>query len=159
MGVDGVWEDSRLGRALRKAVPLVGEAAGRLSVEYEELRGYQNLVDEMIVQMEGSAAAAAGHDELPKEVLGQGFAEADVLFAASSRTVGVLKKLSQVLSKQLMALSFAVVFSKKGYESMDEETRARFTAIARELRESSAGLPASERRGLGALLGTQGGEG
>ncbi|MET9959107.1 DUF2563 family protein [Streptomyces sp. NPDC006326] len=108
--------------------------AKALEVDFETFKGYKKVVDELLKKLGDSPAddKKLAHGTLPAGSLGKGFAEADALFKTYSTVHEQLQNLSKGLAGQIEALGIAILTSGKGYEGVDEETRARMRAIVRQ---------------------------
>ncbi|MFJ3924946.1 hypothetical protein [Streptomyces sp. NPDC090022] len=156
MAWEGVF--ASLGGSMSSTASLIAAQAKRLSVEYDQLDKYKSRVDELIAKLEGSAAGdkhLKKEGDLPKNNLGTGFTEATALHTAYTKTVTELQTLSHVLTLQLEALAIAVVFSRKGYENMDDETKRRMAGLAATISEKYDAKrdPNARRVGNGSTAG------
>ncbi|MFJ6053169.1 hypothetical protein [Streptomyces sp. NPDC092307] len=108
--------------------------AAALRVEFDSLSEYKRMVDKLLDDLTGSDAdhKKLADDKLPASKLGKGFAEVDALFKSYDTVVTELQKLSKGLAGQIEALGIAVLTAGKGYGGVDEETKQRMAAIAKE---------------------------
>ncbi|MGW9373751.1 hypothetical protein ACWGVR_27500 [Streptomyces xanthophaeus] len=110
------------------------QAAAALRIEYESLKDYKTLVDELLTSLEKSPAnhGKLADGTLPKGALGQNFTAAETLYASYKTVHSELHKLSKGLATQIEGLGIAILTAGKGYAGVDEETRQRMAAIAQE---------------------------
>ncbi|MFJ6485331.1 MULTISPECIES: hypothetical protein [unclassified Streptomyces] len=109
-------------------------ASAALRVEFDSLAEYKRMVDGLLDELTGSDAdhKKLADDKLPSSKLGKGFAEVDALFKSYDTVVTELQKLSKGLAGTIEALGIAVLSAGKGYGDVDEETKRRMLAIAKE---------------------------
>ncbi|WP_404959860.1 hypothetical protein [Streptomyces sp. 147326] len=109
-------------------------ATAALRVEFDSLSEYKRMVDTLLDDLTGSDAdhKKLADGKLPADKLGKGFPEVDALFKSYDTVITELQKLSKGLAGQIEALGIAVLSAGKGYVGVDEETKRRMTAIARE---------------------------
>lgn len=69
-------------------------------------------------------------------VLGTGFPEADALFKSYNTVHAELQKLSKGLADQIEALGIAILTAGKDFGQVDDDTKRRMLAIAKEAREN-----------------------
>ncbi len=118
------------------AAQATAQAAAALQVQYDDLKGYKNLVDDLLVDLTGSDAdhKKLADGKLPAEKLGKGFAEVDALFKSYDTVITELQKLSKGLAGQIEALGIAILSAGKGYRAVDEDTKQRMAVLAKEAR-------------------------
>ncbi|MFE5559089.1 hypothetical protein [Streptomyces sp. NPDC056544] len=109
-------------------------ANAALRFEFDSLSEYKRMVDSLLDDLTGSDAdhKKLADDKLPATKLGKGFAEVDALFKSYDTVVTELQKLSKGLAGQIEALGIAVLSAGKGYDGVDEETKRRMLAIAKQ---------------------------
>lgn len=109
-------------------------ASAALRVEFDSMSEYKRMVDGLLDELTGSDAdhKKLADDKLPASKLGKGFAEVDALFKSYDTVITELQNLSKGLAGQIEALGIAVLTAGKGYGGVDEETKQRMAAIARE---------------------------
>lgn len=112
--------------------------AAALSVEYDTMKEYKALVDGLLTSLEDSQAdhGKLAHGTLPPGALGTGFPEADALYKSYNTVHAELQKLSKGLAGQIEALGIAVMTAGKGFGEVDEDTKRRMAAIAKEAHEN-----------------------
>ncbi|MCX5013688.1 hypothetical protein OG765_22230 [Streptomyces sp. NBC_00555] len=112
--------------------------AAALSVEYDTMKEYKNLVDGLLTSLGDSQAdhGKLAHGTLPAGVLGTGFPEAEDLYKSYNTVHSELQNLSKGLAGQIEALGIAILTAGKGFGGVDEETRRRMAAIAKEAHDS-----------------------
>ncbi|MEV7526206.1 hypothetical protein [Streptomyces sp. NPDC091371] len=108
-----------------------------LSVESDSLSEYKTMVDTLLVDLTGGDAhhGKLADGTLPSGTLGSGFPEAEALFTSYDTVITELQKLSKGLAGQIEALGIAILTAGKGYDGVDEETKRRMAAIAKEARD------------------------
>ncbi|MEU9176288.1 hypothetical protein AB0C90_05420 [Streptomyces sp. NPDC048550] len=108
--------------------------AAALKVEYDTLSGYQNMVKDLLDDLTGSNAdhKKLANDTLPAGKLGTGFPEADALFKSYTTVITELQKLSKGLAEQIEGLGIAILTASKGFAGVDDDTRRRMAAIAKQ---------------------------
>ncbi|MET9322919.1 hypothetical protein ABZX75_22385 [Streptomyces sp. NPDC003038] len=111
--------------------------AKALEVEYDSLKEYKNRVDGLLKSLGESPAhhGKLAHGTLPAGSLGKGFPEAEDLYNTYNKVHSELQKLSKGLAEQIEALGIALLSAGKGYDGVDEETKRRMVAIAKEAKE------------------------
>ncbi|MFI1285471.1 hypothetical protein ACH4U5_32750 [Streptomyces sp. NPDC020858] len=116
------------------AAQATAQAAAALKVQYDDLKGYKNLVDVLLDDLTGSDAdhKKLADGKLPADKLGKGFSEVDALFKSYDTVITELQKLSKGLAGQIEALGIAILSAGKGYDSVDEEAKRRMAALAKE---------------------------
>lgn len=136
-GLFGAGPTAGLADAIRAQADAQAKAAA-LRIEYDSLKDYKNLVDGLLTSLEESPAqhGKLSHGTLPAGVLGTGFPEADALFKSYNTVHAELQKLSKGLADQIEALGIAILTGGKGFGDVDEETRRRMAAIAKDAREN-----------------------
>ncbi len=112
--------------------------AAVLSVEYDTMKEYKGLVDGLLTSLEDSQAdhGKLAHGTLPAGALGTGFPEADGLYTSYNKVHEELQNLSKGLAGQIEALGIAILTAGKGFGEVDEETKRRMAAIAKEAQEN-----------------------
>ncbi|MCX4693088.1 hypothetical protein [Streptomyces sp. NBC_01408] len=113
------------------------KAAAALRVEYDTLKDYKILVDELLTKLEKSPAdhGKLADGTLPAGALGKGFPEADALYKSYNTVHSELQKLAKGLAGQIEGLGIAILSAGNGYAGVDEETKRRMVAIAKEAKE------------------------
>ncbi|MFD9081541.1 hypothetical protein ACFYYM_32740 [Streptomyces erythrochromogenes] len=108
--------------------------AAALRVEYDDLKGYKTLVDDLLTSLQESPAhhGKLADGTLPAGSLGTGFPEADKLYEAYKTVHTELQKLSKGLAEQIEGLGIAVQSAKGGYAEVDEEQKRRMVVIAKQ---------------------------
>ncbi|MEU9103808.1 hypothetical protein AB0D54_05495 [Streptomyces xanthophaeus] len=108
--------------------------AAALTIEYESLKDYKILVDQLLTSLEKSPAdpGKLADGTLPAGALGKNFTEADALYTSYKTVHSELHKLSKGLATQIEGLGIAILTAGKGYAGVDEETRQRMAAIAKQ---------------------------
>ncbi|MFF4432216.1 hypothetical protein ACFYZ4_23960 [Streptomyces sp. NPDC001513] len=108
--------------------------AAALQVQYDELKDYQKLVDDLLKTLKESPAHHGKLEDgtLPVGALGKDFAQADKLYKAYTTVHTELKNLSKGLAVQIEALGIAVQTAGKGYADVDEETKRRMALLAKQ---------------------------
>ncbi|MEV7445291.1 hypothetical protein AB0O22_29855 [Streptomyces sp. NPDC091204] len=108
--------------------------AAALQVQYDELKDYQKLVDELLKTLKESPAHHGKLEDgtLPAGVLGKNFDQAEKLYKAYTTVHTELKNLSKGLSVQIEALGIAVQTAGKGYADVDEDTKRRMALLAKQ---------------------------
>ncbi|MGW7435801.1 hypothetical protein [Streptomyces sp. NPDC054849] len=119
------------------AAQATAQAAAALRVQYEDLKGYKNLVDGLLTTLQESPAhhGKIADGTLPTGVLGKGFAEADNLYKAYNTVHSELQKLSKGLAAQIEGLGIAIQSADGGYTAVDEEAKRRMLAISKQAHE------------------------
>ncbi|CAM5627754.1 hypothetical protein SAVIM40S_04709 [Streptomyces avidinii] len=112
----------------------VSAAAAALRIQYDDLKDYKNLVDGLLTKLQESPAhhGKLADGTIPAGVLGTGFPAADKLNSAYNTVHSELQKLSKGLAVQIEALGIAVQSAGKGYSGVDEETKRRMAALAKQ---------------------------
>lgn len=111
--------------------------AAALKIEHDTLKEYRGMVDVLLEELSGSDAdhKKLAHGTLREGSLGKGFPEADALYKSYTTVITELEKLSKGLAGQIEALGIAILTAGKGYVDVDEETKRRMAAIAKEAKE------------------------
>ena len=116
-------------------------------VQLETLKTFRSRIDGVLSTLEASAAApkTVGKDRVAAGHLGNGFAEADALFATYNHVHDQLETFSGLLSDQIQAMQIAVEGASVGYDHVDLEQRERVWAIHRRTQQydQQNGLTAS----------------
>ncbi|MFJ4864929.1 MULTISPECIES: hypothetical protein [unclassified Streptomyces] len=109
-------------------------AAAALRIQYDDLKDYKNLVDGLLTKLQESPAhhGKLADGTIPAGVLGTGFPAAEKLNTAYKKVHSELQKLSKGLAVQIEALGIAVQSAGKGYSGVDEETKRRMAALAKQ---------------------------
>ncbi|WP_229885286.1 MULTISPECIES: hypothetical protein [Streptomyces] len=112
--------------------------AKALAVDYETISGYKKVVDDLLTKLGNSEASdkKLAHTTLPEGTLGTGFAEATDLFKAYEKVQTELRNLSKGLANQIEGMGIAIQTGGKGFEEVDEDTRARMQAIVKQTKEN-----------------------
>ncbi|GAA1592051.1 hypothetical protein GCM10009731_52180 [Streptomyces globosus] len=129
---------SFLGASAKSQAAAISAQAKALAVDYETISGYKKVVDELLTKLGNSEASdkKLAHTTLPEGTLGTGFAEAVDLFSAYEKVQTELQNLSKGLAGHIEALGLAVQTAGKGFTAVDEETKYRLAAIARQAKEA-----------------------
>ncbi|MFF3623003.1 hypothetical protein [Streptomyces sp. NPDC002467] len=108
-------------------------AAAALRIQYDSLKDYQKLVGDLLTKLEGSSAHYGRLEDgkLSASALGD-FTEATKLYNSYHTVHTELQKLSKGLSVQIEALGLAVQFAGKSFADVDEETKQRMGALAKQ---------------------------
>ncbi|WP_406366982.1 hypothetical protein [Streptomyces sp. NBC_01546] len=111
--------------------------AAALKIEHDTLKEYRGMVDALLEELSGSDAdhKKLAHGTLREGSLGKGFPEADALYKSYTTVITELEKLSKGLADQIEGLGIAILTAGKGYVDVDEETKRRMAAIAKEAKE------------------------
>ncbi|WP_234379176.1 hypothetical protein [Streptomyces sp. IGB124] len=111
--------------------------AAALRVEYDSLSDYKKMVDDLLSSLEKSPAhhGRLADGTLPTGALGTGFTQAQDLYKSYNTVHTELQKLSKSLAGQIEGLGLAVGFAGKSFEEVDEETKRRMAAIAKQAHE------------------------
>ncbi|GGS33697.1 hypothetical protein Snoj_61230 [Streptomyces nojiriensis] len=111
-----------------------GAANAALRVEFDSLSEYKRMVDGLLDELTGSDAdhKKLADGKLPASKLGKGFTEVDALFKSYDTVVTQLQNLSKGLAGTIEALGIAVLSAGNNYAGVDEETKRRMAAIAKE---------------------------
>ncbi|MGW6782888.1 MULTISPECIES: hypothetical protein [unclassified Streptomyces] len=111
--------------------------AAALQVQYEDLKGYKSLVDDLLTKLQESPAHhnKLADGTLPTGALGQGFPEADKLYGAYKTVHSELQKLSKGLAELIEAVGIAVLSAGGGYAEVDEEQKRRMVVIAKQAQD------------------------
>ncbi|MFD7260877.1 hypothetical protein [Streptomyces sp. NPDC059874] len=109
-------------------------SAKALSVQFDSLSEYKNMVDVLLEDLTGSHAnhEKLADNTLPAGKLGKGFPEADALFKSYDTVITELQKLSKGLAGTIEALGIAILSAGKGYGAVDDDTKRRMAALAKE---------------------------
>ncbi|WP_284578805.1 hypothetical protein [Streptomyces sp. 2P-4] len=112
--------------------------AKALEVDYETISGYKKVVDDLLTKLGNSEASdkKLAHTTLPEGTLGTGFAEAVDLFSAYTTVQQELQNLSKGLAGHIEALGLAIQTAGKGFATVDEETKYRLAAIAKQAKDA-----------------------
>lgn len=112
-------------------------AAAALRIEYDSLKDYKTRVDGLLRSLEKSPAdhGKLADGTLPAGALGKNFPEAEALYKSYNTVHSELQKLSKGLADQIEGLGIAILSAGKGYDGVDEETKRRMVAIAKEAKE------------------------
>lgn len=112
---------------------LTSEDGPIVRVQMETLKTFKGRIDDVLSTLESSAAApkTVGRDRVSAGHLGNGFAEADSLFATYNHVHDQLETFSSLLSDQIQAMQIAVEGATVGYDHVDLEQRERVWAIQR----------------------------
>ncbi|WP_374774222.1 hypothetical protein OG756_15685 [Streptomyces sp. NBC_01310] len=119
------------------AAQATAQAAAALRIQYEDLKGYKNLVDGLLTTLQESPAhhGKIADGTLPTGALGKGFAEAENLYKAYNTVHSELQKLSKGLAAQIEGLGIAIQSAGGGYAEVDEEAKRRMALIAKQAHE------------------------
>ncbi|MEU9300449.1 hypothetical protein [Streptomyces sp. NPDC048269] len=132
----GAGPTTGLADAIRAQADAQAKAAA-LAIEHDSLKEYKGMVDVLLEELSGSDAdhKKLAHGTLREGSLGKGFPEADALYKSYTTVITELEKLSKGLAGQIEALGIAVLSAGKGIAEVDEETKRRMAAIAKEAKE------------------------
>ncbi|MFK4596094.1 hypothetical protein RKD30_002761 [Streptomyces pristinaespiralis] len=127
MPTDGMSSDERQLR-------MVNPGLAAMLYDPESMTSFKKRVDDLIIKLNGSPA---GPDKVAQEALKRGqfggggayWAEANNLASAYGTVITQLKQLSQLLKDCMEGMGIAVVASKDGYQTMDDDVRRRMLAI------------------------------
>ncbi|MFE0176716.1 hypothetical protein ACFWZ2_30825 [Streptomyces sp. NPDC059002] len=103
-----------------------------LDIQASAMKGFKKRVDNLLIELDGSAAAPSkvGADRLSREQLGSAdFKEAQYLYDSYAIVHDELEKLSKALGTQIEGLGLAVHASQVGYDNLEDDIRARMKAI------------------------------
>ncbi|MFE9929422.1 hypothetical protein [Streptomyces sp. NPDC005533] len=111
-----------------------GATAAALQIQYDELKDYQKLVDDLLKTLKESPADHGKLEDgtLPAGALGKNFTQAEKLYKAYNTVHSELKNLSKGLAVQIEALGIAIQTAGKGYADVDEETKRRMALLAKQ---------------------------
>ncbi|MEV7121372.1 hypothetical protein [Kitasatospora griseola] len=106
---------------------------GAVKVEVENLQTFKNKVDQILRELDGSAAS---HGEVSQQTLatgqlGQNFGQADDLMTAYHTVHANLERLSQTLAAQIAAMSASIGQVAGNYGNTDAEQHGQFRALDR----------------------------
>ncbi|WP_052509571.1 hypothetical protein [Kitasatospora griseola] len=126
---------------------------GAVKVEVENLQTFKNKVDQILRELDGSAAS---HGEVSQQTLatgqlGQNFGQADDLMTAYHTVHANLERLSQTLAAQIAAMSASIGKASGNYSNADAEQEARF----RPLYQPGTADPRTAYRSPAPATGTQ----
>ncbi|MFI8502443.1 hypothetical protein ACIGFK_28655 [Streptomyces sp. NPDC085524] len=107
--------------------------AAALRIQYDNLKDYQKLVDDLLTKLQESPAhhGKLADGALSTSALGD-FAEATKLNHSYRTVHAELQKLSKGLAVQIEALGLAVQSAGKSFAEVDEETKRRLVALAKQ---------------------------
>ncbi|WP_405660579.1 hypothetical protein [Streptomyces sp. RK9] len=113
----------------------VRDAAADVATEFSSFVRFQERVDELIRNLEGSPAGPGevGQEPLARGQFGGGdgaWAEASGVFGAYETVISELENLSKLLSDSIEGMGIAVLASHKGYRNVDDDVRDRMAEIS-----------------------------
>ncbi|GGT90827.1 hypothetical protein [Streptomyces lateritius] len=114
----------------------VAAAAKKLVVELGEMDSLKKRVDKLLEDFGTSQAGPAkiGDEWLDKDRLGgPGFKEAEFLYGSYNVVRDQLVKFSKVLELQMESMKLAIHASQNGYQSIDDDIRARMKRLNSEI--------------------------
>ncbi|MGW2702678.1 hypothetical protein [Streptomyces sp. NPDC001340] len=103
-----------------------------LDIQHKAMKSFKKRVDELLIELEKSEAAPGkvGDDRLPRAQLGSSdFKEAQFLYDSYTIVHDELENLSKALGAQIEGMGLAVHASRVGYQSLDEDIKARMKAV------------------------------
>ncbi|MFF4008413.1 hypothetical protein [Streptomyces sp. NPDC001717] len=108
-------------------------AAAALRIQYDDLKNYQKLVNDLLTKLDGSSAqhGRLADGKLPAAALGD-FTEAKKLYSSYNTVHTELEKLSKGLAVLIEAMGIAVQSAGKGIAEADEETKRRMAVLAKQ---------------------------
>lgn len=108
-----------------------------LRVQYDDLKDYKVLVDDLLTSLKESPAhhGKLADGTLPPGALGKDFPAAEKLYESYNTVHTELQKLSKGLSVQIEALGIAILTAGKSYDDVDEETKRRMLALAKQAKD------------------------
>ncbi|MFJ8018096.1 hypothetical protein [Streptomyces sp. NPDC096339] len=111
--------------------------AAALRVQYEDLKSYQILVNDLLTKLKESPAddGRLADGTLPAGALGKNFTQAEKLYKAYGTVHTELQKLSKGLAVQIEALGIAIQSASGGYSQVDEDTKRRMAFLAKQAHE------------------------
>ncbi|MGT2528648.1 hypothetical protein ACU4GG_17045 [Streptomyces nojiriensis] len=111
-------------------------AAAALRIQYDDLKDYQKLVDDLLTKLQGSSAHYGKLEDgkLPASALGD-FDAAKKLYGSYNTVHTELEKLSKGLAVLIEAVGIAVQSAGKGISDVDEETKRRMAALAKQAQD------------------------
>ncbi|MFJ5234555.1 hypothetical protein ACIQBJ_32215 [Kitasatospora sp. NPDC088391] len=136
---------------------LVGAVgAGAVKVEVENLQTFKARVDDILRDLDGSAASQGkiSQQQLTAGQLGQNFGQAGDLMSAYSTVHANLEQLSRTLSLQIEAMSASIDMAARGYQNADAEQQQKFHSILNQAGAQSQLPPAGGQPGA-QQVGTQ----
>lgn len=103
----------------------------RLAKEAETLTTFKNRIDEVLANLEKSAASpkTMGDQKVAHDAFGKGFGSAEGLAALYDAVHARLETLSKVFGDQVEAMGLAAVIAERGYDGVDADEAARMRAI------------------------------
>ncbi|MEU3351360.1 hypothetical protein [Streptomyces sp. NPDC037389] len=130
---------------------------GRLAKEAETLTTFKNRIDEVLADLEKSAASpkSMGDQKVAHDAFGRGFGSAEGLAALYDAVHARLETLSKVFGDQVEAMGLAAVIAERGYDGVDADEAARMRAIQERTHEYEHG-PTTRSTAPGTPAGTGG---
>lgn len=118
------------------------DAAADVATEFTSFVRFQQRVDELIRDLNGSPAGPGkvGQEQLVRTQFGGGdgaWAEAAGLFGAYETVITELESLSKLLSDSIEGMGIAVLAAHKGYRNVDDDIRDRMAEISAGIAERS----------------------
>ncbi|AZQ73850.1 hypothetical protein EKH77_23880 [Streptomyces luteoverticillatus] len=133
-----------------------------LAKEAETLTTFKNRIDEVLANLEKSAASpkTMGDQKVAHDAFGKGFGSAEGLAALYDAVHARLETLSKVFGDQVEAMGLAAVIAERGYDGVDADEAARMRAIQERTHEYERGTtPRRPGQTAPGTLGAAGAEG
>lgn len=114
----------------------VTTAVNDLMSNLADMKKFKKDVDGLLSELHGSQAAPTrvGQDRMQRAHLGgQGFHEAQFLYASYDNVHTELENLSKVLGLQIESMSIAIETSGKSYNDLDEDIKSRMHKLNSEI--------------------------
>ncbi|MEW2548369.1 hypothetical protein AB0910_21815 [Streptomyces sp. NPDC047002] len=114
----------------------VQSAVGDVVNNLADMKQFKKDVDGLLTELHGSQAAPTrvGQDRMRRTHLGgEGFHEAQYLYASYDTVHTELESLSKVLGLQIESLSLAIETSGKSYNDLDDDIKARMHKLNSEI--------------------------
>ncbi|MFF4221249.1 hypothetical protein ACFYZH_00105 [Streptomyces abikoensis] len=119
-----------------------------LAKEADTLTTFKNRIDEVLANLEKSAASpkTMGDQKVPHDAFGKGFGSAEGLAALYDAVHARLETLSKAFGDQVEAMGLAAVIAERGYDGVDATEAARMRAIQERAHEYEHGGPTTPKR-------------
>ncbi|MGJ5833974.1 hypothetical protein [Streptomyces ossamyceticus] len=107
-----------------------------LDIQHDAMKQFKKRVDNLLIELDKSEAAPdkVGQDRLTRAQLGSAdFKEAQFLYESYAIVHDELENLSKALSAQIEGVGLAVHASRVGFESLDEDIKARMREVNAEV--------------------------
>ncbi|MDT0574114.1 hypothetical protein RM704_42820 [Streptomyces sp. DSM 3412] len=107
-----------------------------LDIQHDAMKNFKKRVDGLLVELGKSEAAPdkVGRDRLSRAQLGSAdFKEAQFLYESYAIVHDELENLSKALSAQIEGVGLAVHASRVGFETLDEDIKARMREVNAEV--------------------------